>query len=200
MKHYRIRKLWNTLEEREFKTASGYEVWLKDVQNAVAIMDKKHFACEWVDKDMYNYYLVDLEGYFWLEEVYFNHTKKQLDADVIFFEWLIENYVNTFQEYNLDYEIPPIISKDMTFDEFAKFVNRKRQTVQKKFYKLPKLRKQKFYYIDNKKCIDKDVLEDLCRKHFKQIYLKYLENVYIDLRELLWSYGLEVYYGQARVK
>ena len=44
MKHYRIRKLWNTLEEREFKTASGYEVWIKDVQNAVAIMDKKHFA------------------------------------------------------------------------------------------------------------------------------------------------------------
>lgn len=87
-----------------------------------------------------------------------------------------------------------MISRNMTFDEFALLVNRKRQTVQKKFYKLPKLQKQKFYYLDNKKYIDKDVLEDLCQKHFKQSFLKYLEDIYISLRELLWSYGLEVNY------
>lgn len=194
MKNYRIRKIWDTLYERGFKTASGYDLMLKDVQNAVSIMDKKHSACEWVDKNMYNYYLVDLEGYFWLEEVYFNTRQKQLDADVVFFERLIEDYIKTCEINHIEYEINPMISRNMTFDEFALLVNRKRQTVQKKFYKLPKLQKQKFYYLDNKKYIDKDVLEDLCQKHFKQSFLKYLEDIYISLRELLWSYGLEVNY------
>lgn len=194
MKNYRIRKILDTLYERNFKTASGCDLMLKDVQNAVSIMDKKHSACEWVDKNMYNYYLVDLEGYFWLEEVYFNSNLKPLDADVIFFEKLIEDYVKTCEVNHIKYEINPMISKDMTYDEFALFVNRKKQTVQKKFYKLPKLQKQKFYYIDNKKYIDKEVLENLCQKEFKQRYLKYLENIYICFRELLWSYGIEVNY------
>lgn len=194
MKKYRIRKVWDTLYERNFKTASGYDLMLKDVQNAVSIMDKKHSICEWIDKNMYNYYLIDLEGYFWLEEVYFNARQRQLDADVVFFERLIEDYVETCDINYIEYEINPMISIDMTFDEFALFVNRKRQTVQKKFYKLPKLQKEKVYYLDNKKYIDKDVLENLCQKHFKQTYLKYLESVYINLRELLWSYGLEVSY------
>ena len=195
MRRYRIRKILETLYERDFKTASGCDLVLKDVQNAVSIMDKKHSACEWVDKNMYNYYLVDLEGYFWLEEVYFNSKLKPLDADVIFFERLIEDYVKTCEANHIKYEINPMILKDMTFDEFALFVNRKRQTVQKKFYKLPKLQKQKFYYLDNKKYIDKEVLENLCQKEFKQRYLKYLESIYICFRELLWSYGIEVNYG-----
>ena len=144
---------------------------------------------------MYKHYLVDLEGYFWLEEVYFNSKFKLLDADVLFFEKLVEDYIKTCQVNRIDYELKPMISRDMTFDEFAEFINRKKQTVQKKFYKLPIQQKQKFYYLENKKYIDKGVLENLCRKDFKQSYLKYLEKIYVYLRELLWSYGIEVNYA-----
>ena len=39
-----------------------------------------------------------------------------------------------------------------------------------------------------------DVAEELCRKYFKHTYLKYLEQLYLELRKVLSEKGGEVKY------
>lgn len=182
-----------SLQEREYVTPRGYHILYSDVKDAIRIMNKKHYACEWVNYDTRNP-KVNLEGYFWLEDVYFNSQYKQVNADVMYFEMLVEKYIQTCNEKNIEYEILPFIENDMTFDEFAKFVNRKINTVRKAYYKLPKLKKQDYYYLDKKRYMPVGVAEELCMKYFKHRYLKYLEQLYIYLKNILYAKGVEVKY------
>ncbi len=193
LKEYELSTVFRSLQERNFITPRGYEIWYSDVKDAVRIMNRKHYECEWVSYDVRTP-KINLEGYFWLEEVYFNSKLKQVDAEVIYFEMLVEKYIQTCNEERIDYEILPFIENDMTFDEFAKFVNRKINTVRKAYYKLPKLKKQDYYYLDKKRYMPVDVAEELCRKYFKHTYLKYLEQLYLELRKVLSEKGGEVKY------
>lgn len=182
-----------SLQEREYVTPRGYHILYSDVKDAIRIMNKKHCACEWANYDTRNP-KVNLEGYFWLEDVYFNSQYKQVDADVMYFEMLVEKYIQTCKEKNIEYEILPFFEKDMSFEEFSKFVDRKINTVRKYYYKLPKLKKQDYYYLGGKRYIPIEVAEELCMKYFKHRYLKYLEQLYIELKKVLTEQGVEVMY------
>ena len=191
MKEYKLNVIVNSLRQKGFVTSRGYDIIYDDVKDAVRIMNKKH--SKWVDFEVRNI-MINLEGYFWLEEVYFNLKHKILDADVIFFEKIVERYIQTCNIENVDYQILPLIEFDMTFNEFAKFVDCKVNTVRKAYYKLPKLKKRKYYYVNKIRYIPVDVLEELCKKYFKLKYLKYLEELYICLKESLNQKGIEMKY------
>lgn len=193
LKEYKLNTVVRSLQERNYITPKGYDIWYSDVKDAVRIMNTKHCECEWVNYDV-RIPKINLEGYFWLEEVYFNSSHKQIDADVIYFEMLVEKYIQTCNQEKIDYDILPFVEKDMTFGEIAKFVNRKINTVRKAYYKLPKLKKQDYYYLNKKRYIPVNVIEELCRKYFKHRYLKYLEQLYLLIKKMLSEKGVEVKY------
>lgn len=82
----------------------------------------------------------------------------------------------------------------MTFNEIAKLVNRKEQTVKKAFNKLPISHINNFYYMGKEKYIISDTCDELCRKFFKQSYLEYLEELYLQLKNKLIEKGVEINY------
>lgn len=193
LKEYKMSTVVRSLQEREYITSRGYHILYSDVKNAIRIMNKKHYACEWVNYDTRNP-KINLEGYFWLEDVYFNSRYKQIDADVMYFEFLVEKYIQTCNDKKIDYDILPFLEDDMSFDDVSKFVDRKINTVKKYYYKLPRLKKQNYYYLEGKRYMPVEVAEELCMKYFKHRYLKYLEELYIELKKFLSEQGVEVAY------
>lgn len=193
MKEYKLKTICLSLRERNYTTVTGYEILYTDVKDAVRVMNKKHYKCEWVNYDVRTP-KVNLEGYFWIEEVYFNPTMKLTDADIIYFEMLVEKYIQTCNQKNIDYEILPFLEDDISFEEFAKYVNRKINTVRKAYYKLPKLKKQNYYYQNNERYIPSAIAEELCKKYFKHRYLQYLEELYLMIKKVLNEKGVEVEY------
>lgn len=74
------------LNDRNFITAYGYKIINKDVYYAISVMQSKHPRCDWVIKQD-NRIRITLEGYYWLEYVYFNNQGLVLiDADISYFE------------------------------------------------------------------------------------------------------------------
>lgn len=192
-KTFSIKEVTNLLSEQNYTTAFGYDIIQKDVLYGLQIMNKKHRFCEWVDYTETHPEILS-EGYYWLCNVYFNKSQSLIDADVKFFELLIENYRLICDEEKVNYYIKPFIKDDMTYDDLALFVGRKRSTVKKAFYKLPPLQKNNSYYRNKNKYIVSNVCEDLCREYFKQTYLKYLEQLYLYLKNKLLEKGIEVTY------
>ena len=190
---YSVKEILSFLTEQNITTSYGYDVTHKDVLNGLKIINEKHSSCEWVDYTE-PYPKFTYEGYAWLVSVYFDKTKSLIDADIIFFEKLIENYRQICDDENVRYYIQPFIKNDMTYDDLAEFVGRKRSTVKKAFYKLPPLQKNNCYYHNQNKYIASDVCDDLCRKNFKRTYIKYLEKLYLNLKTELLKKGIEVTY------
>ena len=134
------------------------------------------------------------EGYFWIRDVYFNASFSLIDADIIFFENLIETYIKICDEKNIYYEIPELIKEDMNIKEFAQYVHRKTGTIKNIFYQLPPAQKEAFYFFNNEKYYSKQMLNNISPKYFKKTYLKYLEEVYLNLRNILKEQGVEIIY------
>ena len=86
-------KILAKLKLQNVKTKSGKEVTHKDLRIAINIMVKKHPTCRWQSQKIKSkrYYII-YEGYLWLLHVYFQNEKKQLDADIFFFETRIKEY------------------------------------------------------------------------------------------------------------
>lgn len=80
---YTIKNVYYSLQKQKYTTPQNYELTYKDVWNGIAIMNKKHKLCEWVNDDL-NYPRIELEGYYWLREVYFNKSLKLIDGDILF--------------------------------------------------------------------------------------------------------------------
>lgn len=144
-------------------------------------MNKKHPMCNWTVYGNDKLPMIETEGKYWIVEAYFNKNKSLLDAEVDFFENIINEHKAFCDENNINYEIPPLIKSNMTFDEFAILVGRAKGTVQKEYYKLSQEEKEKSFQSDNKKYIASSVLTQLCKQSFKRRYLQYLEEVYIYL-------------------
>ena len=188
-----VKSIHYYLVKHNYTTAYGYDITHKDVLKGVQVMRAKHSKCEWIlYLDKYPKILAD--GFLWLQNVYFSKGKSLIDADIAFFEQLVENYKSVCDAENVNYIIPLFINDDMTYDDIAAFVNRKRSTVKKAFYKLPTDQKNNSYYYKNKKYIASDVCDNLCKKYFKQSYLHYLENLYVSLKNNLLEEGIEVIY------
>lgn len=190
---FSVKKVYASLVEQNYTTPLNYNLTQKDVLNSIAIMNKKHFKCQWIDY-LETYPRVTHEGYYWLCSVYFNKSSSLIDADINFFEQLIENYKQICDDENVSYKITSFIENDMTYDDIVKLVNRKKSTVKKSFYKLPPLQKNNCYYKNKKKYIASNVCENLCKKYFKKTYLNYLEQLYLMLKKNLLSKGIEVNY------
>ena len=61
LKEYKLNTVVRSLQEREYVTPRGYHILYSDVKDAIRIMNKKHYACEWVNYDTRNP-KINLEG------------------------------------------------------------------------------------------------------------------------------------------
>lgn len=162
-------------------TKHGKEITHVDLRKAIDVMLKKHPTCRWrSEKVRSRKYLVLIEGYVWLKEVYFQKEKSLTDADVNFFEDRIKLYEDFLKvEHNENWW-----SEDMDIKQLCEYFNRKDITVRKAIKKMcdSGLEEYKFL-IDNKVVISKEGVEWICKNVFKQKYLELLEKYKMELTE-----------------
>ena len=87
------KKILNLLNIQNIKTSMNKDIDYKILLQAIRIMEKKHPICRWRQiraKDNKHYILI--EGFYWLSFVYFQHSQKQIDADIDFFKLRISQY------------------------------------------------------------------------------------------------------------
>lgn len=188
-------KILARLKLQNVKTKSGKEVTHKDLRIAINIMVNKHPTCRWQSQKIKSkrYYII-YEGYLWLLHVYFQNEKKQLDADIFFFETRIKEY-----EKILKTETKNIFNEDMLVDDLEQYFCRAKLTIKRAICKMIKNNNQNFRYIKNgKDVISKEGIEWLCKNCFKQKYLEILEKYKMELTEkyiqagYLYDYYFEI--------
>ena len=176
MSYNRIIKLLNILN---VKTKTGKEITHTDLRQAVLIMLKKHPTCRWRStKHRSRRYLILYEGVLWLRYVYFQNDMKQINADIDFFEFRINEY-----EKVLELEHKNLFNDDIPIKSLEGFFERKTETIRKAIYKMMNYNPN-FKYIENgKSIISKGGIEWLCKNCFKQKYLEILEEYKMELTE-----------------
>lgn len=176
MSYNKILKLLNILN---VKTKTGKEITHTDLRQAVLIMLKKHPTCRWRStRHRSRRYLILYEGYLWLRYVYFQNKIKQIDADIDFFEFRINEY-----EKVLELEHKNLFNDDIPVKSLEGFFERKTETIRKAIYKMMNYNPN-FKYIENgKSIISKEGIEWLCKNCFKQKYLEILEEYKMELTE-----------------
>lgn len=174
MSYNKILKLLNILN---VKTKTGKEITNTDLRQAVLIMLKKHPTCRWRStRYRSRRYLILYEGYLWLRNVYFQNEMKQIDADIEFFEFRINEY-----EKVLELEHKKLFDEDISAEDLESYFERKTETIRKAIYKMLNYNPN-FKYIENgKSIISKEGIEWLCKNCFKQKYLEILEEYKIEL-------------------
>lgn len=166
------------LKNENITTKNNKEVNQKDLRQAINIMNKKHNKCRWLsNKNISKKYYVLIEGYYWLKLVYFQKEKKQIDADIEFFEKRIELY-----EKLLKVEKQNMFDKDINYKDLENCLNRKESTIRKLISKIEKEEDIKFYK-DNQVFITSKGFQIICKTYCKDIYLKLLENYKMQLTE-----------------
>lgn len=159
-------------------TKNNKEISHKDLRRAINLMNKKHSKCRWVsEKNNSRRYLVLIEGYCWLKLVAFQKGKKQIDADIDFFENRIKEY-----EKLLNVDSKNMFNKNIAYNELEKFLNRKKDTIRKIISKIEKEKNIK-YKIDNTTYISAKGIEIMCKNYFKDKYLQLLEDYKMELTE-----------------
>ena len=144
-------------------------------------MLKKHPTCRWrSEKIKSRKYFVLIEGYEWLNRVYFQKEKSSIDADVDFFETRIKLYEEFLKlEHNENWW-----NDDMNIRQLCNYFNRKDITVRKAIKEMCNSGFKKYkLLINNKVVISKEGVEWICKKVFKQKYLELLEKHKMELTE-----------------
>ena len=162
-------------------TKNGKEITHTDLRKAVNIMLKKHPTCRWrSEKIKSNNYFVLIEGFAWLQQVYFQKEKSLIDADVEFFEDRIKQYEELLKikhEENW-------WNEDMDIKQLCKYFNREDVTIRKAIRKMCDSGLSKYKsYIDGKVSISCKGVEWICKNVFKQKYLELLEKKKMELTE-----------------
>ena len=179
-------KILRRLNLLELKTKHGKEITYVDLKYAIKVMLEKHPSCRWRSKKIRSkrYYIL-IEGYYWLQYVYFQNEKSLLDADIDFFRARIKLYEELL---NVKKEI--IFSEAMSYIELEKYFNRKKFTIRKAIKILEKKYNNKFRFeMNNQMYISSKGIELLCKECFKQKYLELLENYKMELTELYIKAG-----------
>lgn len=191
---YSLKTVVKNLNDRNFITAYGYKIINKDVYYAISVMQSKHHRCDWVIKKE-NRIRITIEGYYWLEYVYFNNQGLVLiDADISYFEQLLKKYEAICNKNNIKYEIFKFISNDMSYKELSALTHRSPNTVKDYFSQMPDDIKKQSYYLGATKYITATACEKLCRTKFKQCYLHHLENMCLMLKKKITTKGVEISY------
>lgn len=162
-------------------TKHGKEITHMDLRKAVDVMVKKHPTCRWrSEKIRSRKYFILIEGYEWLNRVYFQKEKSLIDADVDFFKTRIKLYEEFLKlEHNENWW-----NEDMNIKQLCKYFNRKDITVRKAIKKMCDCGLSEYkFLINNKVVISKEGVEWICKNVFKQKYLELLEKYKMELTE-----------------
>ena len=86
------KKILIRLKLLNITTKNGKEITHKDLRKAITVMNKKHPSCRWQSEKLKSkrYYIL-IEGFYWLIYVYFQNEKNQIDADIDFFHYELNN-------------------------------------------------------------------------------------------------------------
>ncbi len=168
-------------------TKHGKEITHMDLRKAIDVMLKKHPTCRWrSEKIKSRKYFILIEGFAWLNQVYFQKEKSLIDADVDFFEDRIRQYEELLKiEHNENWW-----NEDMDIKQLCNYFNRKDITVRKAIKKMCYDGFEEYkYLIDNKVVISSKGVEWICKNVFKQKYLELLEKYKMELTELYIKAG-----------
>jgi len=172
-------KILERFKIQKIKTKNGKEVTHKDLRYAISIMVKKHPTCRWKSekiKSKRHYILI--EGYYWLMYVYFQKEKKQIDADIDFFELRIKQY-----EELLKLESKKFFEQDIYKQELVTYFNLSSWTIEDAIRKMIIHNSQYCYEYSGELIISKQGIEWLCKNCFKRKYLEILEKYKMELTE-----------------
>ena len=172
-------KILFRLNMQNLKTKDNKKITHKDLRKAITVMQRKHKNCRWKSEKIRsrNSFIL-IEGYYWLMSVYFNSKKKLIDADIEFFENIIQQY-----EELLKLESKNLFDNDMKIQELVNYFSKKYETIEKAIWKMIKVHSNYRYVVNNEYVITKEGIEWLCKNCFKQKYLELLESYKMDLTE-----------------
>ncbi len=180
-------KILKTFKLIGVTTKNGKEITHIDLRKAIDVMLKKHPTCRWrSEKVRSRKYFVLIEGYVWLNQVYFQKEKSLTDADVDFFEDRIGQYEKLLNvEHNENWW-----NEDMDIKQLREYFNRKDITVRKAINKMCKSGFSEYkFLVNNKVVVSSSGVEWLCKNVFKQKYLELLEKYKMELTELYIKAG-----------
>lgn len=168
-------------------TKNGKEISHTDLRKAIDVMLKKHPTCRWrSEKIRSRKCFVLIEGFAWLNQVYFKKEKSLIDADIDFFE----NRINQYEELLKIDADRNWWNEDMDIKQLCEYFNRKDITVRKAIKRMCDSGFEEYkYLVKNKVIISSKGVEWICKNLFKQKYLELLEEYKMQLTELYIEEG-----------
>lgn len=179
------KKILNLLNIQNIKTSMNKDIDYKILLQAIRIMEKKHPICRWRQiraKDNKHYILI--EGFYWLSFVYFQHSQKQIDADIDFFKLRISQYQKLLNIKSNNFWL-----RECKLVELIDYFDRSEITIKKAISKMIKYNKDYMFIRENKYFVTNEGIEWLCKNIFKQKYLEILEKYKMELTELYIKAG-----------
>lgn len=179
------KKILNLLNIQNIKTSMNKDIDYKILLQAIRIMEKKHPICRWRQiraKDNKHYILI--EGFYWLSFVYFQHSQKQIDADIDFFKLRISQYQKLLNIKSKNFWL-----REYKLVELIDYFDRSEITIKKAISKMIKYNKDYMFIRENKYFVTNEGIEWLCKNIFKQKYLEILEKYKMELTELYIKAG-----------
>lgn len=168
-------------------TKHGKEISHTDLRKAIDVMLKKHLTCRWrSEKIESRKYFVLIEGFAWLNQVYFQKEKSLIDADIDFFENRIKQYEELLKvDLNKNWW-----NEEMDIKQLCEYFNRKDVTVRKAIKKMCDRGFEQYKWLAGRKVvISKEGVEWICKNVFKQKYLELLEKYKMELTEMYIEAG-----------
>ena len=179
------KKILNLLNIQNIKTSMNKDIDYKILLQAIRIMEKKHPICRWRQiraKDNKHYILI--EGFYWLSFVYFQHSQKQIDADIDFFKLRISQHQKLLNIKSKNFWL-----REYKLVELIDYFDRSEITIKKAISKMIKYNKDYMFIRENKYFVTNEGIEWLCKNIFKQKYLEILEKYKMELTELYIKAG-----------
>ena len=162
-------------------TKYGKEITHEDLRKAIEVMLKKHPTCRWrSEKIISRKYFVLIEGFAWLNQVYFQKEKSLVDADVDFFEDRIKQYEELLKiEHEENWW-----NENLDIKQLSNYFNREDVTIRKAIKRMCDNGLSEYkYFIDGKVVISSKGVEWICKNVFKQKYLELLEKKKMELTD-----------------
>ena len=180
-------KILKRLHSLGVSTKHGKEISHTDLRKAINVMLKKHPTCRWrSEKIESRKYFVLIEGFAWLNQVYFQKEESLIDADIDFFENRIKQYEELLK-INSDRNW---WNEDMDIKQLCEYFNRKDITVRKAIKRMcDRGFGQYQWLVGSKVVISKEGVEWICKNVFKQKYLDLLEKYKMELTEMYIEAG-----------
>lgn len=180
-------KILKRLQSLGVTTKHGKYISHTDLRKAIDVMLKKHLTCRWrSEKIESRKYFILIEGFAWLNQVYFQKKKSLIDADVDFFEDRIRQYENLLKmKHNEN-----LWNEDMDIKQLCKYFAKKDITVRKAIKKMCESGYEEYkWLVGSKVVISKEGIEWICKNVFKQKYLELLEKYKMELTEMYIEAG-----------